>query len=156
MDLRRHTFGFTLIELLMTIAIAAVLAMVAIPSYQSFVASQRAKSAAQNLFFSMQLARSEAIKRNANVAVTEAGNSWTAGWNVAQAATLIRTQQPLSGVTISSGGITNVTYGSDGRLSPVGTMPTFTVCDTANLSKQQTLTVYPSGVPQLSQGGACP
>lgn len=155
MSMRRTAPGFSLIELMITLAIAAVLVMVAIPNYQSFVAGERAKSAAQNLFFAMQLARSEAIKRNAQVAVTEAGNSWAAGWNVAQAATSIRTQQPLSGVTISSGGVTNVTYDSDGRVSGGG-MPSFTVCDTANLSKQQILTVYPSGVPELSQGGACP
>jgi prepilin-type N-terminal cleavage/methylation domain-containing protein len=56
--------GVTLIELLITLAIAAVIAMLAIPAFQSMMASTRTKGAAESILSGLRLARSEAIKRN--------------------------------------------------------------------------------------------
>lgn len=59
----RHS-GFTIIELMITIAVIAVIAALALPSFKSILEERRLVGAAENLYASLQYARSEAIKRN--------------------------------------------------------------------------------------------
>ncbi len=61
--------GFTLIELLVTIAIAAILTMVAVPSYESTIAANRVSTETDGLVGDFQYARSEALKQGVNVTV---------------------------------------------------------------------------------------
>lgn len=76
--------GFTLIELLVTIAIAAILLVVGVPSFVTFQRNSELTSAANSLLASLNTARSEAMKRNAWVAVTPlSGGQWSNGWRVA-------------------------------------------------------------------------
>jgi len=44
-----RTSGFTMIELMIAVAVAAILAAIALPTYASYVASSRAKGAASDL-----------------------------------------------------------------------------------------------------------
>lgn len=79
--------GFTLIELLVTIAIAAILAAVAVPSYESTIATNRVSTETDGLVGDFQYARSEALKQGANVSVCvsadgatcSGGSDWSAG-----------------------------------------------------------------------------
>ena len=57
--------GFSLTELLVVSAIAAALVAVAVPSFAGFLATQRSSSTVSRFVASLNLARSEAIKRNA-------------------------------------------------------------------------------------------
>jgi len=59
--------GFTLIELLIVLTIAAVLLAIGMPSFRDFVRETRAGSAMGTLNADIQLARSEAVKRNSRV-----------------------------------------------------------------------------------------
>ena len=59
--------GFTLTELMVTLAVAGVLAGVAVPNLRSFIQNSRLSSASNDLLRSFNLARTEAIKRQANV-----------------------------------------------------------------------------------------
>jgi len=61
--------GFTLTELLVTVAVAGVLAMMAVPNMRSFVQNNRLSSASNDLLRSFNLARTEAIKHQTNVVV---------------------------------------------------------------------------------------
>ena len=58
--------GFTLVELMITVAVAAVLLMIAVPSFRSITLSNRLNTAANDLVSAISVARMEAIKRNAS------------------------------------------------------------------------------------------
>lgn len=74
--------GFTVMELAVTVSIAAILATVAVPSFSTLLAGQRAKAAASELFASLLQTRSEAIKRNSNVTASQNAGGWHTGWQV--------------------------------------------------------------------------
>ena len=80
--------GFTLIELIMTIAIAGILAVLAFPPFTKLLKNNCMTTTTNNLVTSLQLAKSEAVKRRSTVRVeainaAEADNEWgMAGWKV--------------------------------------------------------------------------
>lgn len=56
--------GLNLIEMMITIAIASVVFMLAVPSFQAMLAGNRTKAAAESIMSGLRMAKSEAIKRN--------------------------------------------------------------------------------------------
>ncbi len=66
--------GFTLIELMITVVIVAILLTVGIPGFQELINSNRLTTAANSFLTSINLARSEAIKRNSRVVVCGSSN----------------------------------------------------------------------------------
>lgn len=76
--------GFTLIELLVTIAIAAVLMVVAVPNMIGFQRNAELTSSANTLLAAVNAARGEAMKRGMPAYVVPAANgkAWQAGWLV--------------------------------------------------------------------------
>lgn len=70
--------GFTLVELLIVIALFAVLASFAIPSYQQMVENSKIRTATESILTGFQIARAEAVKQNTNVQLDfRAGSAWT-------------------------------------------------------------------------------
>jgi type IV fimbrial biogenesis protein FimT len=65
--LKHPQTGFTLIETMIGLVIVAVLLFAAIPQFSVFLHNQRLRGAAQGLSAGLQLARAEAVKRNARV-----------------------------------------------------------------------------------------
>jgi type IV fimbrial biogenesis protein FimT len=83
--MRKRTDGFTLVELMVVIAIASVLMMVAVPSFNAVALNMRLTSYANSLVASTHLARGEAIKRNADVSLCVSDNGATCtdgGWEL--------------------------------------------------------------------------
>ena len=83
--------GFSLVELIVALTIAGVLMAIAAPALQKFFSSNQLTSQINDLMADINLARSEAIKRNVTtgVCVTAAGGSscvnagnWINGWLV--------------------------------------------------------------------------
>lgn len=80
----RLDHGFTLIELMFVMVILAILGTLALPSFRDLVASQRLKAVGYDLVSDLMLARSEALKRGADVRIQSTVNpaDWTKGWRV--------------------------------------------------------------------------
>lgn len=75
--------GFTLIELLVTISIAAVLMMIAVPSFSTFQRNAELTSITNTLMSAINAARGEAMKRGSFAMVVPLdGANWSSGWRV--------------------------------------------------------------------------
>jgi len=82
---RKNNTGFTLIELMVTIAIAGVVLGIAIPSFNDAIRNSRLTTTANKLTATLNLAKSEAIKRGVQVTVRRKGATskhWEQGWDV--------------------------------------------------------------------------
>ncbi len=79
----QHMQAFTLVELIVTLALAAIVLTVGVPSFANFISDSRLTSEANEFAAAINLARSEAIKRQRDVFITSTGGTdWTQGWTV--------------------------------------------------------------------------
>ena len=147
--------GLTLIELLAVLAVLAVLQKVGAPAMSSAIDSVRLRSASQALFVSLQLSRSEAIKRASRVVMCKSANGadctrsggWEQGWivfhdhnnnaRVDAGEAVLQREQGLAGAVRLSGNSaveSYVSYTALGHTSTTGgglQMGTLTVCQPA-------------------------
>lgn len=92
----RLVAGFTLIELMVTVAVAAILLAIAVPSFQRTIANTQAAEASNDLVGAMQLARTEAASRGITIAVASSSSGdWADGWSVVVPAVAPATPQIL-------------------------------------------------------------
>jgi type IV fimbrial biogenesis protein FimT len=157
--------GFTLIELIITIVIAGILLSIGIPSFNSFLKNNQLTTQINELVTSINLTRSEAIKRGfsstickSNTGTSCAGN-WTDGWIVFDdqnadgvvdtGETIIRAHDALKGGnTLSFGTKNRITYSSQGIA--VGFNDTFKLCDSRGATKAKGLIVSNTGRARLA------
>ena len=134
--------GFTLVELMVTLTIAAILLTMAVPSFSEFVKNNRLVTQTNDLVTTLNLARSEAIKRGDRVTVCKSSDqlscsgsgSWDQGWIVFAdvagdgvvtdpSTNIIRVHGQLSG-NVTLKGDTNlaayVSYASSGATRQIG------------------------------------
>lgn len=149
--------GFTLIELVVVIAAATILTIIAAPPLRDFIVGQRVKTAAFSLVSSATLARSEAVKRNADVQLVPVTDSnWAGGWavQVVSGAITLGSQEALTGVSMTASGtnVSAIRYASNGRLT-ASVSPL--LVQGGSGSNQRCVTFDASGMPS-SQLGVCP
>ncbi len=71
--------GFTLVELMITLAVAAVVLTLAIPSFTSMINTNRLAGLSNDIAGSMQLARMEAVRRGVRVVACPSTDGSTCG-----------------------------------------------------------------------------
>lgn len=116
----RSNRGVTLLELMITIAIAAILASLALPSFSSSLQSNRVATTSNEFLASVAYARSEAMRNNRGAVMcpssdrSTCGGTWQDGWIVwadqnangtrETAEPVLRSQTALYRQTSSGGG----------------------------------------------------
>lgn len=131
--------GFSLIELMTTIAVAAVLVVLAAPSFTTLINNNRLTAQANEMVASLQHARMEAVRRNRSVTVCRtndgatcaAAGKWNSWITVAADGEVLRVNTVKAPLEVTSG-VTNVIFRADGlaRAAAGGALTTsdITVC----------------------------
>ena len=167
--------GVTLIELMTAIALLAILATVAIPSYQYLVTNNRITTDTNRLLGSLLYARSEAAKRGVRVILCRSANPnaptpscggttqiWTSGYlifaddgnytnNTYEPATdiLLRLGQPVnSGVDLHTNSTwnNNLEFNFNGSTNEGGSTAMMSICDDRGPGKGRQIRVGPNGI----------
>ncbi len=154
--------GFTLIELIITLVIAGVLVAIGVPNLSTFLKNSARTTRLNDLVTALNLARSEAVKRNTDITVcastdaaTCSGNtSFSSGWVVRQVtpATLLRVfEQDLAGTTSTIvGTAASITYQGNG-MSTTANRFTFRHCDDRGDAAARAVIVSNTGHPGISR-----
>jgi type IV fimbrial biogenesis protein FimT len=74
--------GVTLIELMIGITILAILLMAGLPSFGQWIQNAQVRSAAESIQSGLQLARTEAVRRNASVRFSLTDTGGLVAWKV--------------------------------------------------------------------------
>lgn len=129
--------GFTLIELIVTLALMAIVAAIAVPGFADMVRSNRVAAQVNDFVSSLNIARSEAVKRGVPVALCAStnpndgspdcsgGTSWATGWiaftnadgnEIVDAGELLHVWQAVDGNSALTGGAPRLVFRADGAL----------------------------------------
>ncbi len=169
--------GFTLIELLYTVALAALILSVGVPSFVQTMRNSEMTATTNGLLSAMHIARSEAIKRRARVTICPSttaeppvcdgnGTGLTVFVNAADdqtidlpADTIVQTRDWLQGgVNLTNdGGIPGyVSYAPSGFTRAIGGASisgSLVFCDDRGEASARVLTLSPTGRPQIRHYG---
>lgn len=175
----RH-YGASMIEVAISLVIIALLVTLGIPSLSEWIHNSRIRTAADTILAGLQVARTEAVRRNANVQFTlnNPGTSGGTGWTV----TLVSGNQQIQSApdgegttkviaTPTPGDATAVTFTGIGRTPTKGLnadgSPVLTQIDidttalAASLSRELRVTISSGGQirvcdPNVSASGTDP
>ena len=108
----KYQQGITITEVLVTVAIIGIIAAIAIPSYQDYIARERLLGAAQAIYSQAILARRQAVSNNDTryFFVSDDSGDWCAYASSVSNATCASSDSPIyahgrdyPGVTVSTG-----------------------------------------------------
>ena len=164
--------GFTLVELMVTLAVIAILAVIAMPSMTALINNSRLNGQAEELVASIQLARAEAVRRNARVTVCPSTNGTTCTANTAWSSWIIHGMDNTASPPVDDiirGASANAGIQVSGPAAGIVFRPSGLIDSQASITacmptsqpsqNQRVLTVMISGVVSTSKvngAGACP
>ena len=157
----RQQRGFTLVELMIVLSIAAIILLVAIPSFERTYQRNAMTSSLGDIMSMVAKARTEAVSRNLSVTLCGSNdqascntNSWEEGWIVIETATpgnVIYIGQPLRrGMTLRTLNFPNageVVIEESGWLTSMGT---FRLCDARGVAEMRAVNVSRVGQPRIA------
>ena len=177
----RGARGFTLIELMITLAVAVILLVIAVPSFRTMTISNRLTTTANDVVAALNTARMEAIKRNAstqlcsnNATLNTSDTLGTAcGTATGAVKTLIGSPAVASSVgaptigiappLLLSGDMAAVRFGGQGLGYQPGTTTLFSntvldICSSAISNNNHRVVALTTGsiIETTSSTGACP
>ena len=153
---RRTVTGFTLTELAITMSVAAILLAVAVPSFSSLIANQRAKAVASELYAALSETRSAAITLNQNVTVSAKTGGWAKGWQVLGPNNNVLEDRGTAGGVTVSGAPAAVTYTASGRLPSGTAAPMFVITTTGGgTTAYQCVSIDLGGHPYMHAAATC-
>lgn len=155
-SLASRPHGFTLLEAMVVVALVAILAALAAPSFIGAIANQRVNSASQEVQGLLQFARAEAVFKRTQSSVTADGQKWEAKVG---AAVLRETVLPAA-VTVEAGSANGVVFEVTGAARPaVGSAPYTLKFSATQASRVQCLSVTGAGLvrqQRVAAGQSCP
>ena len=160
---RQRHGGLTLVELMVTIAIAAILLGVGVPSFRAVIEANRVTTVTNDVVGALQFARSEAVRRGAAITVCGSANgvdcnaSWQGGWIARDGAgAVLRVWPPMrGGVTVVPAGALAAPLFGGVVYQPLGNVQgaqCYTISLNANIRR---VNVGPAGRVQAERGVAC-
>ena len=83
------TPGFTFLETLIALSLIALLALIALPQYQTYLSAQQQKTEIEYLLNALNLARQQALLQGLTISVcpdqtTQCGEDWSQGFRIVQ------------------------------------------------------------------------
>lgn len=160
--------GFTLLELMVTVAVATVLAVTAVPSMVEMIRNNRLAGDVNEFVSALNLARSEAVRRATAVTVCKSadgascGGNWEDGWivfvdpnndgthdvgeNLVRAAGSLELDETLRG---SANVASRITFSANGFAA--GTNGTLRLCDPRGASSGRAIIVATTGLVRLGE-----
>jgi type IV fimbrial biogenesis protein FimT len=146
-----------LTELLVTLSVTATLTALGVPTFSELLIDREARSTAYELLGTIRYARSEAIKRNAQVLLTAAETGWSDGWIVTdgeggEIKTHVKSAPKVD--VLEASNTTTIAFNAVGRV-PQNTV--FEVCtpESDQRISRRLVRISSSGVPMIRIDGDC-
>ena len=173
--------GISIVELVVSLAIVAILATTGVPAFSSFIQSNRLNESSFDMLATINLARTEAVKRRTRVLLCRSAdptlptpscggsaNTWTTGWLVFASGDSNSTYEAgtdtLLGIgLVDSSNVTvitnstsdnNLEYNSDGTTNESGGTARFALCDQRGGAQGRQINIPPHGRPKFVKGNS--
>lgn len=140
--------GFTLVELVVTIAVMAIIAMMAAPLFGDMLINQNLNKSTEDLISSIDQARMKAVLERRQIKV-QLNSTYTADTNNQI------NWMPSGKAQLRTGSNTSLIFLMSGLVKDTTGDTTFEICNKAGGDKSKIISVSRMGVIQLTMTGTC-